>query len=478
MSYSIPDLATIVPEIFLLVMASIILLIDASIKPEKRDVTYWLSQLTLVIGLLLTLDHHGSAVRLSFNDMVVNDGMSDMLKSAIFVIMFFVFMYSRSYLKDHDIYRGEFFILALFATLGMLIMVSSNHLLVLFLGLEMLALASYALASINRDSAESSEAAMKYFVLGALATGLLLYGMSLIYGITGSLYIPEIANALIAVNDQHVVLLVGLAFMVVGIGFKLGVVPFHMWVPDVYQGAPTPVTLFIGSAPKIAAFAMLIRLLAEAMGPMQADWQNMLMIMAVLSMIIGNVVAIAQTNFKRMLAYSTISHMGFIIMGVLAGTVEGYSGAMFYAVSYAFMSAAGFGFIIFLSRKGYDANELADLKGLNDRSPWFAFMMLIIMFSMAGIPFTLGFWAKLAVIKPILQIDMVWLAIVAVVLSVVGSFYYLRALKMVYFDKPEGQASGELEVRGDVRLAISVNGLAILALGLYPSVLITLCSPF
>jgi NADH-quinone oxidoreductase subunit N len=315
---------------------------------------------------------------------------------------------------------------------------------------------------------------MKYFVLGALASGMLLYGMSMLYGATGSLDLAAIADAISAQGERSLVLVFGLCFIVVGLAFKFGAVPFHMWVPDVYHGAPTAVTLFIGSAPKIAAFAMAMRLLADSMGGLLVDWQGMLMILAVLSLAIGNVVAIAQTNMKRMLAYSTISHVGFLLLGILSGTDSGYSASMFYAITYALMAIGGFGVIILLSRSGEEADQLDDFRGLNDRSPWFAFMMLILMFSMAGVPPTVGFYAKLAVLKAVVDVDMVWLALVAVFFSIIGAFYYIRIIKLMYFDEPATDAP--LKINTDLQVAVSTNSLLVLGLGLFPGALLSLCN--
>jgi len=343
----------------------------------------------------------------------------------------------------------------------------------LYLGLELMSLSMYAMVAFCRDSKRASEAAMKYFVLGALASGMLLYGMSIIYGMTGSLNIIEISNS-IGESGSSMGLLLGLAFIVVGLAFKFGAVPFHMWIPDVYHGAPTAVTLYIATAPKIAAFAMTMRLLVEGLGGLQADWQTMLIVLSVLSLGLGNIVAIAQSSIKRMLAYSTISHVGFLLLGILAGTGEGYAASMFYALTYALMALGGFGMILFLSRKGFEAEELDDFKGLNERSPWFAFMMLIILFSMAGIPPTVGFYAKLSVLTAIVNVDLIWLATVAVIFSVIGAYYYLRAVKMMYFDKAED--SSELQSCLTFRFALSANGLTVLALGIFPAGLMALCA--
>jgi NADH-quinone oxidoreductase subunit N len=315
---------------------------------------------------------------------------------------------------------------------------------------------------------------MKYFVLGALASGMLLYGMSMLYGATGSLDIAQIAASLAGQGGDSIILIFGLCFIMVGLAFKFGAVPFHMWVPDVYHGAPTAVTLFIGSAPKIAAFAMAMRLLVESMGSLSVDWQAMLIILAVLSLAIGNVIAIAQTNMKRMLAYSTISHVGFLLLGILAATAEGYSASMFYAITYALMAIGGFAMIILISRAGFEADSLDDFKGLNDRSPWFAFIMLILMFSMAGVPPTVGFYAKLSVLQAIVHVDMVWLALVAVFFSIIGAFYYIRVIKLMYFDKPASEEP--LAVNKDMQVAVSLNGLLVLGLGIFPGGLLALCT--
>ena len=361
----------------------------------------------------------------------------------------------------------------LFAVLGMLVMISANSFLTVYLGLELLALSLYALVAFDRDSRSGAEAAMKYFVLGALGSGMLLYGISMIYGATGSIELATVAKVVAAQGMGNKVLVFGLAFLVVGIGFKFGAVPFHMWVPDVYQGAPMPVVAFLGSVPKLAAFALAMRLLVDGLGPLHHDWQGMLVILAVLSMGLGNLVAIAQTNIKRMLAYSTISHVGFLFLGVLAGTAHGYSVAMFYAVVYALMAAGAFGLLSLLSRDGVEAENLEDLKGLNERDPWYAAIMAILMFSMAGVPPTVGFMAKLMVLEAVVRIDLVWVALVAVFFSIIGAFYYIRVIKYMYFDKPVTQ--GALVMSGGARVAISVNGLAVLLLGLFPASLLGLC---
>jgi NADH-quinone oxidoreductase subunit N len=357
-------------------------------------------------------------------------------------------------------------------------MVSAQSFLTVYLGLELLALCQYALVATNRDSPVAAESAMKYFVLGALASGMLLYGISMIYGATGTLVLSEVAAAIQQSTQFDLVLVFGLVFLVVGLAFKLGAVPFHMWLPDVYQGAPTSVTLYLASAPKIAAFALVMRILAEGMGPLHGDWQQMLVILAALSLVLGNLVAISQSNIKRMLAYSTISHVGFLLLGVIAGTPEGYAAAMFYTITYALMTTGAFGIIILLSRAGFEAEQITDFRGLNERNPWLAFLMLLFMMSLAGIPFLVGFYAKLAVLQAAISAGLVWLAVLAVVFAVVGAFYYLRVVKFVYFDKPDPasphQSAFTVEAL-DTRVVISANGLLVIALGIYPTALMSWC---
>jgi NADH-quinone oxidoreductase subunit N len=471
-NFETPNFILALPEIFVLTMACAILILDLFIKDQDRVITYLTSVATLVGAAILTISLSGDARQLTFNDTFISDPMGDVLKIFIYLVTAVVFIYSRQYLQKREIFKGEYFVLGLFAVLGMMVMVSAHSMLTLYLGLELLSLSLYAMVAFQRDSLKATEAAMKYFVLGAIASGMLLYGMSMLYGISGSLDIGEI-GAFVTLHPDNIVLLFGLAFVVVGLAFKLGAVPFHMWIPDVYHGAPTSVTLFIGTAPKIAGFAMVMRLLVEGLGDLHAHWQDMFMILAILSITIGNVVAIAQTNLKRMLAYSTISHVGFILLGILAGTANGYSSAMFYVLVYALMGLGGFGMIIMLSRSGFEADKLDDFKGLNERSPWFAAMMMILMFSMAGVPPTVGFYAKLSVLQSVIQIDMVWLAVYAVIFSVVGAFYYLRVIKVLYFDKPEDATV--LEAGMDMRVVLSANSLGILLLGIYPAALMQWC---
>ncbi len=465
------------PEIFLLVMACVVLVVDVFIEESRRNLTYSLSQLSLLVTAALITLGEADQRALAFNDMFVQDQLADTLKLFILAITFVIFVYSRDYLRDRDIFKGEFYVLGLFGVLGMMIMVSSSNLLMLYLGLELMSLCLYAMVAFDRENGNASEAAMKYFVLGAIASGMLLYGMSILYGLSGSLAIADIANAVSAVeqgSDAQLGLVFALVFIVVALAFKLGAVPFHMWIPDVYQGSPTAVTAYLSSAPKIAGFAIIIRLLVEGLGGLHADWQMMLVILAVLSMAAGNIIAIAQTNIKRMLAYSTISHVGFILLGILAGTADGYSSAMFYTLAYAIMSLGGFGVVLYMSRAGFEAEELDDYRGLNQRSPWFAFMMLILMFSMAGVPPTLGFWAKLAVLSAVVDISMTWLAVVGVVFSIIGLFYYLRIIKLMYFD--DAVDTQPISCGRDMQIALSTNSVAILALGLYPAGLMSICS--
>ncbi len=472
MNFTMPNIAPALPEIFILSMACLILVVDLFLSDRQRFVTYLLSQATLAVGFLLIVTGFSHQQVLTFSDTFVRDPMADVLKACIFIAGLVVFTYSRDYLQRRQIYKGEFFVLGLFAILGMMILTSAHSFLTIYLGLELLSLSLYAMVAMQRDSATASEAAMKYFILGAIASGMLLYGISMIYGVTGTLDLAEVARQ-IPGSEKRLLLTFGLVFLIVGVAFKLGAVPFHMWLPDVYHGSATATTLFIGSAPKIAAFAMLMRLLVDGLGGLHAQWQDILVILAVLSMAVGNLVAIAQTNIKRMLAYSTISHIGFLLLGVLSGTPEGYAASMFYTLTYVLMALGGFGMIILLSREGFEADKLDDFKGLNERSPWFAFMMLILMFSMAGVPPFVGFWAKLSVLKEVVAADMVWLAVVGVIFSIIGAFYYLRVIRLMYFEKPADVA--KLEVALDMRLLLSANGLAVLLIGVLPGDLMALC---
>jgi NADH-quinone oxidoreductase subunit N len=436
------DLMLAAPEIFLLTAACVILLADLFLDDAQRRVTFVLSLVALAGAGWVTARTGVDVRTVGWHGTYVADPVGGLLKFVAYGAVAVAFLYAYDYLQKRGILKGEFFVLGLFALLGIMVLISANSLVTLYLGVELLALSLYAMVAFNRDSGAAAEAAIKYFVLGSIASGSLLYGMSMIYGVTGSLELGKVSEAVLGLGPNQIGLLFGLAFIIVGVAFKFGAVPFHMWVPDVYHGAPTAVTLFLSSAPKLASFALAYRLLAEGLAGLVDGWQDMLIAVSVLSMAVGNVVAIAQTNLKRMLAYSTISHVGFILMGILAGTVAGYQAALYYTIAYVIMAAGGFGMIILLSRAGFEADRLEDFKGLNARSPWFAAVMLMLMFSMAGVPPFIGFWAKLAVIQAALDVDLLWLAIAAVVFSVIGAFYYLRIVKLMYFDEPAERRCG------------------------------------
>lgn len=468
------DLIAALPEIVIVSMAMLILLADLFLKSANRIAIYGLAQLTLLVAAYITFTTHAPSVTYAFTGTFVDDAMADVLKLMTYVGTSLIFVYTRQYIQQRDIFRGEFYALVLFSVVGMMIMISGQSMLTLYVGLELLSLSLYALVALDRDNARATEAAMKYFVLGALASGMLLYGMSMIYGMTGSLNISEINTALMGGGGIHTVLILGLVFIVAGLAFKLGAVPFQMWVPDVYEGSPTAITMLISSVPKLAAFAFVIRILVQALPTLIGDWQQMLMIMAVLSIIIGNITAIAQTNLKRMLAYSTISHIGFVLYGLMSASMNGFVYALFYVVSYVLMTLAGFGIIILLSRKGFEADKLDDLKGLNQRSPWHAFLMLIVMFSMAGIPPTLGFYAKFTVLQAALQAGYLWLVVFAVLMAVIGAFYYLRVIKLMYFDEPVDNSPIESPI--DMRVVLGINALGLLVIGLMPQSLMEFCA--
>ena len=467
------SLAPALPEIFVFSMACVILMAGVFLSEKRRFISCGLALVALVGAAVLTIKGFGSG-GIAFNGMFVGDALADTLKLAIYLVVFFVLVYSRDYLHSRDMYKSEYFVLALFAVTGMMIMVSAAHFLTLYLGLELLSLSLYAMVAFRRDSAPATEAAMKYFVLGALASGMLLYGMSMLYGATGSLDIGVVHKAIAGMAPDNMILIFGLVFVIVGLAFKLGVAPFHMWAPDVYHGAPTAVTVFLGTAPKLAAFAMLMRLLVGGLEGLAPHWQQMLVIMAILSLATGNIIAIAQTNIKRMLAYSTIAHMGFFLLGMLAAGPNGYASAMFYMLIYVVMSLGAFGMVILLSRQGFEADRLEDFKGLNQRSPWFAFLMLLLMFSMAGVPPTAGFYAKLLVIQAVIDAGFLWLAAVAVLFSVIGAYYYLRVVKLMYFDKAADSAP--LQVGADMRTLLSVNALALVLITPWIGTLMDLCT--
>ena len=475
------------PEMILCVMACAITLIDLGVKSRLRTTTYVLTLLTLaVVAVLQYLYASGGGTLYALSNMVVTDAMGNWLKFFSTIAVMVTLVYSRRYAADRDMLRGgELFSLSLFALLGMFIMISGNNFLLIYLGLELLTLSSYALVALRRDHAIATEAAMKYFVLGALASGFLLYGLSMMYGATGSLELNVVFRALNTglINPQ--VLTFGLVFVVAGLAFKLGVVPFHMWIPDVYQGAPTAITLLIGGAPKLAAFAIAMRLLVEGMLPLWFDWQQMLMLLAIASLLVGNLAAIMQTNLKRMLAFSTIGQMGFVLLGLMSGVIDGnvysaanaYSSAMFYVVTYVLTTLASFGVILLLAREGFESEEIADFAGLNQRSPLYAAIMAICLFSLAGIPPLVGFYAKLAVLQALIasgQAPYIWMAVFAVVMSLIGSFYYLRVVKVMYFDAPITATS--VSASAEVRIVLSLNGALVLILGILPGGLMTLCS--
>ena len=462
------------PEIVLLGLICVVLVVDLFIEPEKRAITFWLSIASLAITLYtvyITDPIQGTVV---FDGSYISDPLSQVLKMAAIGFVAIAFLYARDYLRANDLHKGEYYLLGLFGLLGMLIMISANSLLTMYLGLETLALSQYALVAIDRNNSNSAESAMKYFVLGAIASGALLYGISWVYGVTGSLEFDQIAAAVSANPELNSLpLWFGLAFLIVGIAFKFGGVPFHMWLPDVYQGARSPVTLYIASAPKLAALALTLRILVDALGGLHGVWDDMIMVVAVLSLLVGNVVAIAQTNIKRMLGYSTIAHVGFILLAVFCGTEKGYAAALFYTLTYVVAAAASFGIIIVLSRRGYEAENLSDFKGLNARSPWFALMMMFIMLSLAGIPPFIGFFGKLNAIDAVLSVGFTELAVIMVLASVVGAFYYLRVIWYMYFEEAEDKAV--LQASADTRLVLSLNSIAVLGLGIVPGWLWALC---
>ena len=465
------------PEIWVFTMACVILLVDLFLREERRGIIQLLAMATVIFAGFITMRaeyvHDGTFIATAFNDSFLRDPMGDVLKLFTYFIVALVFVYAKSYLRQFNMFRADFYTLSLFALLGIMLLISANSLVMIYLGLELTSLSTYALVAYDRDSSRGSEAAMKYFVLGSMASGMLLYGMSMIYGATGSLNLDTIGAAVSSGKRDDLILVFGLVFLVVGLAFKLGVVPFHMWIPDVYEGAPAGVTLFIAAVPKMAAFAMAFRLLQTGLGELHADWQQMLAVLSVLSIVLGNVAAIAQTNIKRMLAYSTISHMGFILLGFAPGTGAGYGASMYYVIVYSLMTAAAFATIILLSSRGVEAEHLDDFKGLNQRNSWYAAVMAMVMFSMAGVPVFVGFFAKWLVIQATLQAGMLWLAVVAVVFSVVGAFYYLRVVKLMYFDDPETEVP--INATLDFSLALSLNGVLVIGLGIFSGSLIAVC---
>ncbi|MFM1805760.1 MAG: hypothetical protein RL212_19 [Pseudomonadota bacterium] len=479
------DLIAMLPELVLLTVACLLLLTAFMNEPQANDddifyaprgtsLAYNIAIATLLgLSVAFGLQATDQPVH-AFNNLFMVDALASLLKSVACLAVMMTLIYSKQYLMDRGLFRVDFIVLTLLALVGQCIMISGSNLLTLYLGLELLALPTYAIVAMRRDSALSSESAMKYFILGALASGFLLYGMSMLYGATGSLDLDEILKAVGDARINRLVLAFAVVFIVSGLAFKLGVAPFHMWVPDVYQGAPTAITLMIAGAPKVAAFGLLFRLLVGGLLPLTQDWQPMIMILAVLSLVIGNLTAIAQTNVKRMLAYSTISHMGFMILGMLSIFDEhAYSAAVFYAVTYVLTTLGSFGLLMLLSRQGYECETLDDLKGLNRRNPWMAFMGLILMFSLAGIPPTVGFAAKLSILETLVDGGHLYLAIIAVMTSLIGAFYYLRVVKFMYFDEPTQTAP--IEGGGIAKAVFTLNGLFVLLCGIYPATLMALC---
>jgi NADH-quinone oxidoreductase subunit N len=457
------DFQAILPELFVFTVASIVLVVDLYLPAERRGISYGLSLVALAGGAMLAAAGFGGQPEITLNGMFIDDAFADLVKAAVCLVTLVVFVYSRDYAAQRGFYQGEYFVLGLYSVVGMMVIASANNMLVLYMGLELMSLCLYALVAFQRDSSLATEAAMKYFVLGALGSGMLLYGMSILYGLTGTLDIGALREAVAKQSPDNLALVLGLVFVLVSLAFKLGTVPFHMWVPDVYHGAPTSSTMLVGAAPKIAGLAMIIRLLVGGLEDLHLLWRDMLIVLSVLSIGIGNLIAIAQVNFKRMLAYSAISHMGFMLLGVLAGTTNGYSSALFYSLVYAVSSMGAFGMIVLLSRAGFEADLLDDLTGLNRRHPWYAFLLLLLMVSMAGVPPTIGFFAKLSVIQAVVEADLVWLAVLAVLFAVVGAFYYLRVIKIMYFDAPVEEPR-PVEAAAGLRFVISTNACAMVLL--------------
>ncbi len=464
---------TALPEVALLGMICIVLLLELFVKQKQGFVTYIAAQVSLLITFFLVFCLHSAPAQVIFNHQFVWDPVAWLIKLTLLSLSFFAFIYIRDSIRGKAINPGEFYLLGLFSILGMLILTSANSLLSLYLGLELLSFPLYALVALNRGCGKSAEAAMKYFILGALASGLFLYGLSLLYGSSHSLIIPTISQALLHGGQSPLILSIGLIFIVAGIAFKLGAAPFQLWVPDVYEGAPTSVTLFIGVAPKVAGFAIAIRLLIDALPSLHMIWQPLLAIIALLSFGLGNLVAIVQANLKRMLAYSAIAHIGYTLLGLVAGTALGYAMSLFYVFMYGLMALAAFGVLIIVSQAGYEIEAINDLRGLNARSPWLAFLMLLVMFSMAGVPPTVGFFAKMGILQALIEAHQLWLATLAIIFAIIGSYYYLNVVKVMYFEEPEFTLPS-LEVAQDAYLALSINAILLLVLGLFPSQLIWL----
>ncbi len=481
---TINDILIMLPEFYLVAATCLLLLLDAFMTKSQRPLLHWLAIGVLLVAIYLVVAGQpthvpGDPVLTAFGGMFVRDGLAEIIKVFALGTTAMIFVYARPYLLDRGLRGGEFYNLMLFAVIGIMLLVSAGNLVSLYLGLELLALSSFALVALNRDAPLPAEAAIKYFVLGALASGMLLYGMSMVYGASGMGGTPTLdlaqLHSVMAYTTAPKMLLFGLLFMLVGIGFELGVAPFHMWLPDVYHGAPTPVTTFIAAASKLAAFGLAFRLLDTGMGDLAKHWQLILAVLATASLVIGNLVAIVQTNLKRMLAYSTISHMGYLLLGLSAANPEGYSAALFYAICYALMITAAFGVVLALSRAGFECEEIDDLKGLNQKSPWLAFMMFLAMFSLAGVPILFGFWAKVLVLEAAIHADMLWLAIVGIVAAFVGLYYYLYVVKVMYFDKAAEGSILAAKPDRTLQVVLSLNGLSLLALGMYWGPLLAWC---
>ncbi len=463
------SLLVALPEIFLLSAIVVVLLLDLFLVKNFKQVTYYLTQASLLITGLLAFDLIGHTETIIFSNSFILDDMASVFKVFMMGATMVAMVYSRHYLVQHSLFRGEFFVLVMLSVLGMMVMVSGYSLLTLYLGLEIMSLSLYTLIAIARQRAVAVEAALKYFVLGAISSGLLLYGMSMIYGISGGLNISDIA-AFASNSDlssrEALIINFGLVFLVIGIAFKLGAVPFHNWVPDVYQGSPTAVTMFLSTVPKIAAVAMLVRILVDGLSAMQPYWSDLFMVLALLSIALGSVVALMQTNIKRMLAYSTISHIGFIMLGFTTGVVTGYGASVFYILVYVLMSLAAFGIIILLNKKGFEADLISDYKGLSKSSPWFALMMLVVMLSMAGVPPFIGFYSKFFILQQVVSAGFVTIAIIAVVFAVISAYYYLQIIKSMYFDEADKEAI--ISAPMDMQLVLSINAVLILVVGLFP----------
>lgn len=462
------------PEIILLVTACTALLGDLFFKGYCKNITFTLASIGLGLCALASFVLMGNYKSVIFSGLFINDDVAQLMKLFIYLTVFLTFLYSRHYIEERQMPSGDYYVLGLFSTLGMMVLVSAHSLLTVYLGLELLSLPLYAMTAIQRSNDKASEAAMKYFVMGAIASGMILYGFSLLYGATGKLNLLDIANAVGANwQDQQDLLAFAIVFIMVGIGFKLAVMPFHMWAPDVYEGAPTSVTLFLSAAPKIAALAMTFRLLTLGLADIAFQWQQLILIMALLSTGLGNLLAIVQTKIKRLLAYSAISHMGYALFGILAATEAGYAASLYYVLVYALMTCAAFGLIVLLSNHGLEIENINDLKGLNKRNPWLAFMMLIIMFSMAGIPPTVGFFTKLFVLKALVDVHMTWIAVLGLLFAVIGAYYYIRIIKVMYFD--ENETIIPLSLPPTTTIIFSLNCLSLLYFGIFPTALITAC---